>query len=220
MTDLQYNFLGDTFTTYENVKTPKVKLQMPLGDIDLEDKGLYIGNNGVVLANDNIPEKRQAQLIINNNEEVPITEQQNSNFIQKSNLQGNKKQAMEFFQSKGLSAHAAAGIVGNLIQESNLNTRAIGDKGKAIGIAQWHPDRQKGLKELAKQKGTDIYDLNTQLEYIWQELNSSHKSALNGLLSSRNLDEATIAFMNKFEKPNAQYANLKARIGYGSQLLV
>lgn len=218
MTDLQYNFLDDTFTTYKNVESPKIKLQLPLGDIDLEDKGLYIGNNGTILANNNIPERRQAQLIINNNEEVPIIKE-SSVTQQRGDLQENKKKAMEFFQSKGLSAHAAAGIVGNLLQESKLNTKAVGDSGKALGIAQWHPDRQKGLKELAKKRGTDIYDLNTQLEYVWQELNGNYKNSLEGLLRSRNLDEATTIFMRGYERPNEKYANLKARIQFGQSVL-
>jgi hypothetical protein len=42
---------------------------------------------------------------------------------------------MEFFQSKGLSAHAAAGIVGNLMTESDLITDRIGDKGTSYGLA-------------------------------------------------------------------------------------
>jgi len=53
----------------------------------------------------------------------------------KHDLNGNKKKAMEFFQSKGLTNYQAAGIVGNLIQESNLNTTIKGDGGKAFGIA-------------------------------------------------------------------------------------
>jgi len=42
---------------------------------------------------------------------------------------------MEFFQSKGLSAHAAMGLVGNLLAESSLNPSAVNKKSGAIGIA-------------------------------------------------------------------------------------
>jgi len=37
--------------------------------------------------------------------------------------------------SKGLSAHHAAGIVGNLIGESQLNEAAVNPTSKAYGIA-------------------------------------------------------------------------------------
>ena len=126
---------------------------------------------------------------------------QNITYTAKQDLQGAKKKAMEFFQSKGLSAHQAAGIVGNLIIESSLNTTIKGDGGKALGIAQWHPDRQEGLKNLAKRRGTEISDLNTQLEYVWEELNTGYKNALSKILNSKNVKEATTAFMTHYEKP-------------------
>lgn len=131
----------------------------------------------------------------------PSQEISNKTYTTKQDLQGNKKRAMEFFQSKGLSAHQAAGIVGNLITESSLNTTIKGDGGKAFGLAQWHPDRQQGLKALAKKRGTDISDFDTQLEYIWEELNTGYKSALSRILNSRNTKEATTAFMTHYEKP-------------------
>ncbi|MBM6588386.1 phage tail tip lysozyme, partial [Streptococcus pneumoniae] len=43
---------------------------------------------------------------------------------------------MAFFQSMGWSKEQAAGIVANLQRESNMNPRAVGDNGKAVGIAQ------------------------------------------------------------------------------------
>ena len=218
MADLKYNFLGDTFNVYENVDPPKI-LRTDLGDFNVGNN-LQV-NNGKVYAAPNQFEKENSspQLVDHNNPEEELVILPESSYQVKYNLTGNKKKAMEFFQSKGLSAHAAAGIVGNLLQESKLNTKAVGDGGKALGIAQWHPDRQKGLKELAKKRGTDIYDLNTQLEYVWQELNGNYKSSLEGLLKSRNLDEATTIFMRGYERPSEKYANLKARIQFGQSVL-
>lgn len=140
----------------------------------------------------------------------------NSNYTIKQDLVGNKKRALEFFQSKGLNIFQAAGIVGNLIQESGLKPTIKGDKGKAFGIAQWHPDRQKGLKELAKLRGTDISDFNTQLEYVWKELNSTEKKALDKLLNSKNIQEATMAFMS-YERPGDP--QFQKRLNYANELL-
>lgn len=138
---------------------------------------------------------------MNNMAQTHSEPSQNITYTAKQDLQGAKKKAMEFFQSKGLSAHQAAGIVGNLIIESSLNTTIKGDGGKALGIAQWHPDRQEGLKNLAKRRGTEISDLNTQLEYVWEELNTGYKNALSRILNSKNVKEATTAFMTHYEKP-------------------
>lgn len=215
----KYNFLGDNFTVYENVDDPKVELNLPLMDnsLDISEWASELSENGTPIVKSNI--ENIPEIIVNNTEEVPMTPLNNSASKQNPNLSTKKKQAMEFFQSKGLSAHQAAGIVGNLIQESNLNTTIKGDGGKAFGIAQWHPDRQKGLKTLAQLKGKDISDYETQLEYVWQELNTSYKGALDKLLKSRNADEATTVFMRHFEKPNEKYANLTQRIKNSNLLL-
>lgn len=219
MANLKYNFLGDTFNVFENVESPKVRiLETPLGNFSLGDN-LYVGDNGRIYADNQFEDTSPKLVDQNNPEEEVFISLPESSYQVKYDLTGNKKKAMEFFQSKGLSAHAAAGIVGNLLQESKLNTKAVGDNGKAIGIAQWHPDRQKGLKELAKKRGTNVYDLDTQLEYVWQELNGNYKSSLEGLLKSRNLDEATTIFMRSYERPSEKYANLKARIQFGQSVL-
>lgn len=142
----------------------------------------------------------------------------NQNRSVKQDLQGSKKRAMEFFQSKGLNAYQAAGIVGNLIVESSLNTTIKGDGGKAFGLAQWHPDRQKGLKSLAQKRNTDISDFDTQLEYVWEELNSGYKTALNKIMSSKNAKEATTAFMKHYEKPGI--LNFERRLQEAESLLL
>ena len=51
------------------------------------------------------------------------------------------KQAIDFFQKKGLTKEQASGIVGNLEAESGLNTTAKGDGNTSFGIAQWHNQR-------------------------------------------------------------------------------
>ena len=179
---MTYDFLDNSFTTYENVETPKVTLDLPLSDqsYDISSWASNKSESGVPIAKDLL---QPGKMTFNNNEEVSF-QNPSKEYTQNSNLKDKNKRAMEFFQSKGLSVHAAAGIVGNLIHESSgLNTTIKGDGGKAFGIAQWHPDRQKGLKTLAQTRGTDISDFDTQLEYVWQELNTGYKKALNGLLN-------------------------------------
>ena len=53
-------------------------------------------------------------------------------------MSGNEKAAYEFFVKKGLKPFQAAGIVGNLEQESNVEPTAIEyGGGPGRGIAQW-----------------------------------------------------------------------------------
>lgn len=228
MADLQYNFLDNNFTTYENVETPKVELSQPLFDdpIDISDWAIGVTESGTPIVKNNI----SSEIKINNNPEILSTKTNNnttSSPEQKSEEpkitvdKSDKKQyAKQFFINKGLSEHTAAGIVGNLLQESNLNTKAKGDGGKAFGIAQWHPDRQRGLKALADSRGTDITDFDTQLEYVWQELNTTERSALEYLLRTNTIEEATISFMDRFERPNKdpRINKIKKRIEYARSL--
>lgn len=92
-----------------------------------------------------------------------------------SDLKDNAKTAMNYFTGikiigKNITVVQAAGIVGNLQQESgpDLNTKA--DNGTHKGIAQWDPSRWSTLGAFAKHINKDVYDLETQLRYIAWEL--------------------------------------------------
>lgn len=197
------------FTKYRYLEPEVTKVEDPLFGLSNLPEGYRLSSTGNYIAPANTPEAARAfdTSFIDKNAETHSEPSQEITYTTKQDLQGNKKRAMEFFQSKGLNAHQAAGIVGNLIVESaGLNTTIKGDGGKAFGLAQWHPDRQKGLKALAQKRGTDISDFDTQLEYVWEELNSpGYKLALNGILNSRNAKEATTAFMKHFEKPGVPH---------------
>lgn len=77
---------------------------------------------------------------------------------------------VSFLQSKGLSSNAIAGILGNLEVESGFNSGAANPNEGAIGIAQWEGSRRTALQQFAAQRGTSETDLNTQLDFLWSEL--------------------------------------------------
>ena len=164
------------FTQYQYLETPKVTFESPFGNIDFSEG--FTQRNGTYIAPPNTPETQE---YVTNNYDDLFKEMgnrhseinDNSSKTIGKNVQGDKKKALEFFQSKG-------------------------------------------LKELAKLRGTDISDFNTQLEYVWQELNSTEKKALDKLLNSKNTQEATMAFMS-YERPgNPQF---QKRLGYANGLL-
>jgi hypothetical protein len=119
----------------------------------------------------------------------------------------NARLAFDYFVSQGLSPVQAAGIVGNLQGESGsgLNTGAINkgdgrDGSDSIGIGQWNGTRAQALKAYAESKGTPWTDLNTQLEFLHQELQGPEKKAYAALQAAQTPEEAARAFLG-YERP-------------------
>jgi hypothetical protein len=119
----------------------------------------------------------------------------------------NARLAFDYFVSQGLSPVQAAGIVGNLQGESGqgLNPQAVNrgdgrDGSDSVGIAQWNSTRAQALRDYAASKGTSWNDLNTQLEFLHQELKGPESAAYKGLLSATTPEEAGQAML-AFERP-------------------
>lgn len=127
----------------------------------------------------------------------------------------NLEKIFNFFTGKGLSPEQAAGIVGNISQESGGNplnaqkgpdtddpskiTGPVGG-GNAWGIIQW--DAGNRAVEYAKKANitTPIGDLSTQLELVWWHMNNETPTSAQNMLAEyktiTNIDEAT----NVYEK--------------------
>lgn len=63
--------------------------------------------------------------------------------------------AFDYFKNAGLPDHVAAGLTGNLMQESgaDINPAAVGDGGNAFGAGQWNGPAQALLYGLCLQQG-------------------------------------------------------------------
>jgi len=112
-----------------------------------------------------------------------------------------KSMAMAFFQNAGWSKEQSAGLVANLMAESKLNPGAVGDSGKAFGIAQWHPDRQANF---AKWSGKDIRQssLQDQLAFVVYELTKgSEQKAGNMLRMANSAQRAGEVVSRMYERP-------------------
>lgn len=125
-----------------------------------------------------------------------------------TNTNNFQQYALNFFQSKGLPEHMAKGIVGNLLQESNGNPNAVNPKSGAYGIAQWLGSRKD---KLFKQYG-NTPSIDNQLEYVWQELNTTEKNAFQKLADTTNISDATRAFAHHFERAGKHEMNMNKRI--------
>ncbi|MGY2438555.1 phage tail tip lysozyme [Pseudomonas sp. SDO52101_S400] len=108
---------------------------------------------------------------------------------------------MQFFQDLGWSPAQSAGITANLSAESGFNSSAVGDGGKAYGVAQWHPDRQANFEKWA---GKDIRQstLEDQLRFVHYELTEGAEVAAGKLLkAATNSRDAGSTVSRYYERP-------------------
>ena len=134
----------------------------------------------------------------------------------------NAEKAFNYFVGKGLSPQQAAGIVGNLHAESGVNPgiqeqNPIGNGRGGYGIAQWTGPRRNQLENFARQRGTDPSDMATQLDFLWSELNSSEKGALDSLRGANSASDAARIFSEKFERPGI--VRMDARVNAANSAL-
>jgi hypothetical protein len=142
---------------------------------------------------------------------------------------GNDKKAYDYFRAKGLTNFQAAGVVGNLDQESGIDpTISQFGGGPGRGIAQWSAgERWDGadgdnVVQYAQQHGQSEYSLDLQLDFIWYELTNFGDYGYEDLKNSTTLEQATQAFEDKYE--GCVYANfpvcaLPMRIQYAQDVL-
>lgn len=127
------------------------------------------------------------------------------------------KKALQFFMDQGWTKEQASGIVGNLMVESgaNLSTSAVGDGGKAYGIAQWHPDRQKLFK---RKFGKDIREstLEEQLQFVQYELQNNEYKAGARLSEATTAQEAAAIIDALYERSSG--AHRGRRVGVAQVL--
>jgi beta-N-acetylhexosaminidase len=108
------------------------------------------------------------------------------------------EQALRFLTSKGMTLAMAAGMLGNMKQESGVNPRilqggqiapedAAPTDGRGFGLVQWtDKSRQEPLVELAHTTGRKTTDMTAQLDYVIQELNGGWKSTVQALVALPN----------------------------------
>jgi hypothetical protein len=130
----------------------------------------------------------------------------------------NAKKAIDFFKQRGWSAEQAAAIVGNLQAESgrDLNPGAVGDGGKAMGIAQWHPDRRKNFEKFFGKPFSES-NFEEQLAFVDWELHNTEKRAGNALREAKSGAEAASIVDSLYERSSGIHR--QQRISNTSALL-
>lgn len=138
-----------------------------------------------------------------------------------------------FLTSQGLSETCTAAIIGNLIQESGLDTgieETTDRVDKGYGLAQWTFGRRTQLFTYAQVMNKEASDIELQLDFLWLEIDptaehtyanlqwgsetygwSDQEGLYNEFISMNDINDATAFFCWAHERPNADYANLAGR---------
>jgi hypothetical protein len=112
---------------------------------------------------------------------------------------GNAETAMKVLMDKGWTKEQAAGIAANLAAESGFDTGATGDNGKAKGIAQWHPDRQKKFEQVYGKKLSDA-TLEEQVGFVDWELRNTEKKAGDKIRTAATAEQAAALTERHYER--------------------
>ena len=144
----------------------------------------------------------------------------------------------------GLTPAGAAGLLGNLYAESGLNPRNLQNSyekklgmsdqeytaavdsgaygsfatdGAGYGLAQWtYGSRKAALLACARARGRSVGDLDTQVGYLLQELQSLFPAVLRLLRATVSVREASDCVLLQFERPaNQSAANCARRAALG-----
>jgi len=157
----------------------------------------------------------------------PMTSSTGANLTGSDNIE----RAMNYLTGKGLTAIQAAGILGNLIQESTdaldpTLTQGMGHAdwpkdGQGFGIAQWtYSARQDPLVALAKQAGKKASDLGVQLDFLWQELTTGYKtSTYEPLKKAISAESAAKIFHDGFERSGDDAQGIAERQASAKKIL-
>lgn len=142
------------------------------------------------------------------------------------------KATWDFFRILGMNEFGCAGIVGNLACESAIRpnnlqnsfekklglnddqyTAAVDNgtytnfvkDGAGYGLAQWtYYTRKQGLLDFAKQCKMSICDINLQLTYLTQELQTKYAGVWANLMKATSVLEASNVMLLQFERPADQ----------------
>ncbi len=109
-------------------------------------------------------------------------------------------QAIDYFVSKGWTPEQAAGIVGNLQQESGFNPQA-GAGTAHQGLAQWSAERQRDIEQ---HFGKALLSMSNQEQLAaiqWELTQGKYKAAGDALRQAKSARDAAAVIDHQYESP-------------------
>ena len=113
-------------------------------------------------------------------------------------------------RQNGFTDSEAAGITGNIAQESMFDTEALSKDGyNSHGLVQWTGDRKAHLEQFARENGLNPKDWRTQVDFISEEMNTTERAAFEALRKNPNItpEEAAHIVREQYERPDPAVAN-------------
>lgn len=120
--------------------------------------------------------------------------------------------AIAYFQSQGWTREQAVGLAANIKRESAFDPTAVGDNGRAYGLAQWHPDRQA---EFQKRFGKSIKGstLQEQLAFMHYELTEGNEKGAGAKLRQAQTAADAAGIVSRYYERPADAAGEAAKRG-------
>jgi hypothetical protein len=102
----------------------------------------------------------------------------------------------------GFTDEQAAGWVGNISQETggSFNAAIKQPNGPGRGLAQWGGSRFTALVTFAGKRNKPWTDYQTQLDFMWSELQGTERGAYSAIKASKSVESATSAIATKYER--------------------
>ena len=135
-----------------------------------------------------------------------------------STLTGAELQVATLLRAKGLGDVQVAAIMGNMEAESGYDPTQVNTSSGASGLCQWLGSRRAGLMDLARTRGRPWTDVGVQIDWLWEELPGELAAygpmmGLDAWCALTDVDEATVAFYDSFERGGPGQANWPRRLG-------
>lgn len=118
----------------------------------------------------------------------------------------------------GLTHAQACGVIGNIQQESQFETTALGfDKTGSYGLCQWLGPRKAALFRFATQAQVSPIEPSIQIRFLLHELKTTERRAGELLRACVTPANAALVFSKHFERPHPKYAHNDKRVRYAER---
>lgn len=115
------------------------------------------------------------------------------------------------YRQDGLTDAEAAGMTGNIAQESDFNTGAVSSDGSSTrALIQWDGDRYARFEKWCDDNGRDPSDWRAQVDYSVEEMKTTEPDALRRMRergSDLTPEEAARIIREDYERPDPAQAN-------------
>lgn len=144
------------------------------------------------------------------------------------NLTGNEQVIASHLLAADIDQMHVAAIMGNMYKESGYSPTALNASSGAFGVCQWLGGRKAKLIELCNERGVDVTDLPTQLEFFIREYkmegaagwnSTADRDAFMAITGDESLDDAVAFFARRFERCGEGEMDLPTRCNEAKRVL-